>query len=65
MLLLNSAVFVLILRFSQVLGQQCSNPGDCRHYGCCREENQGNLPDWHDGVNCTQQIPKTVCDVRK
>ena len=58
-----STIFLIILSFDQVFGQSCTSPGNCREYGCCKDVNEGQLPDWRDGINCTSQIPNRDYEV--
>ena len=58
-----STIFLIILSFDQVFGQSCNNPGNCREYNCCKDANEGPLPDWRDGINCTSQIPNRDYEV--
>ena len=59
-----STIFLIILSFDQVFGQSCNNPGNCREYNCCKDRNEGQLPDDPQyGINCTSQIPNRDYEV--
>jgi hypothetical protein len=60
-----STIFLIILSFDQGFGQSCTNPGNCREYNCCKDVNEGQLPDDPQyGINCTSQIPNRDYEVR-